>query len=84
MNFKITGNNLYSSGLKERAVGAYTKGIELIEDRGDEASGEDKKCLPVLYCNRSKAHLDLCLVDEAHLDAELAIEANPEHAAEQL
>ena len=80
MESKTEGNKLFSQGKKLEAVAAYTKGIDLVEDGGEDATQEDKDCLHLLYSNRSMAHLDLCLVDEAMQDAECAIDAKPDYA----
>ena len=80
MEFKAQGNKLYSQGKTQDAVRAYTQGLDLVEEGGGEgATEEDRGCLHLLYSNRSMAHLDLCLVDEALQDAECAIDANPEY-----
>ena len=82
MEFKTQGNRLYAQGKTQDAIKAYTRGIDLVEEGGEGSSGatpEDRSCVNLLYSNRSMAHLDLCLVDEALQDAECAIDANPEY-----
>ena len=87
MEFKTRGNRLYSQGKTLEAIEAYSEGINFLEEEEEEGSGggsniteEDRGCRHLLYCNRSMAELDACLVDEALQDSELAIEANPNFA----
>ena len=69
-----------------KQVAEISPEIEQLENEpGDGGGGptpteEGKSCLHMLYCNRSRAFLEMCMIDEALQDAELAIEANPEYA----
>ena len=80
MELKAQGNRLYSQGKALEAIKAYGEGIDLVgEEDGEHCTQEDLGCLHMLYSNRSMAHLDLCLVDEALQDAECAIETKPDY-----
>jgi hypothetical protein len=88
MEFKTKGNKPLPAGKGRRSRHCPKVAFVEAETEAEQGAGgvttatleDDKALLPLLYSNRSLAHLDLSVVEEALQDAECTIATNPDFA----